>query len=192
MRWEDASKWRSVEKSIEAATSTANPDMTDIPALVAQRVSNLLEAARLMTSGEVLPEGVTMPESLDNLHYVLPSPTDAAKAIASAKITRKAKENDIPALIRQAFHDAPIGTFMKVSEIRRQIAKNGTKADSGWDGRISAALFSEKGVNGLESVEIGHKAYARHGSRKGAIKVESPIWDEMSEESDMSDESDES
>ena len=170
------------ESSAKSATPTIDPKVA-----IAQRVANLRMAADLLLNGQIAPDGVDTPVELTESD-IPDGNREAAERYAKVPITRKRKENDIPTLIRAAFASHATGTFMKVSEIRRAIAtihpeKN---VSAEWDGRLSAALFGPNGVEGLESVDRDHKAYSTHGNRKGAIKVESPVWDE----SDNTDEGD--
>lgn len=194
-----AQSYLSLKSRLEA-TGPDKSDTVDITAVVAQRVANYLEAARLLTSGEILPEGVTksdMPDSLDKLHYVLPSPTEAAKRLASTKVGRKTKEHDIQAFIARVYNESGhVGQFMKVRDIRARIAKFhdescscGSKVDSGWDGRISAALFGKNPPKGLEPIAVGHVRYAELKA-KGAVMTDSSVTPAKSDTSDTSEESD--
>lgn len=167
---------------------------------IGQRVSNLLEAARKLAYGEIAPEGMN-PVDLRNYGFRsmahssdengLPAPNaESVQKVATARIGRKTKQNDIPSLIRSVFANVPTGTFMKVSDIRRAIATDrpelGVSAE--WDGRLSAALFGKNGVEGVEPVNSDHPRYSDF-MRNGGIKVESDSWDEL-EESGETDESD--
>lgn len=201
--------WLSIEDALSERSKVSDKPELSPAEQIGQRVANLLEAARRLAYGEVAPEGLE-PVDLRTNGYTFHIPTESdgmglppfkpesVERLTSVRIGRKSKQNDIPPLIRAAFADAPIGTFMKISTIRRRIAEMypllGVSAE--WDGRLSAALFGKNGVNGVEGVNKDHPDFTRY-SRNGGIKVESDVWDnpdsaDDQDESDEAEESDES
>lgn len=142
------------------------------------RFVNILRyAADALVAGKVGFDGFD-PIVLDESDFTgtLPMTEEDAQTamkLANRKITRKSPENDIAAAIRSAFANVPDGTYMKVSDIRKNMDES-FMSDSSWDGRISARLFPKSGectVEGIVPVPVGPDG------KKGAKRIESDIWD---------------
>lgn len=179
--------------TIKAGTSGSPKVVTedDVRTVLGERAAMLRFALNAVLAGNVTVDGYDgdIPKLSDNEDETdIPEMTD--KMVESAEkwttftFGRKTKENDIPSLIRTVFADHATGTFLKVSDIRKQIAaKADIPTNPGWDGRINAYLFNED-KNGqtaaqrdglVEAVSPGHSSYT---DRNGAIKVESDGWNE--------------
>jgi hypothetical protein len=164
------------------AGSTPKPEI-DQKAAMSEFVAILRYAANALVAGEVAFDGFD-PIELDETD--IPDMTDemveTAMKLANRKIGRKSPTNDVAAATRSAFANVPVGTYMKVSDIRKNMDKS-YKSDASWDGRISARLFPESGictVEGIVPVPVGPDG------KKGAKKVEADIWD-VTDDSDNAD-----
>jgi hypothetical protein len=206
--------WLSVEDALSERSKTSDKPELSPAEQIGQRVANLLEAARRLATGTTAPEGtdpvnlgisdivLVWDDEVESDNRLIPDfKPESVERLTNVRIGRKSKQNDIPPLIRAAFADAPIGTFMKISTIRRHIAQMYPLlgVDHTWDGRLSAALFGKSGVNGVEGINKEHPDYPDF-SRNGGRKVESDVWEnpdlsddeDGSEEPDEADEADES
>lgn len=171
----------SVLSGLDGSTRTSEKSEIDVKAETVRFVRQLRFAADALSAGKVGFDGFD-PIELDESDFAdLPDLTDEevefATKLANRKIARKSPENDVAAAIQTSFANVPIGTYMKVSVIRNNMDKS-YMSDSSWDGRISARLFPKSGtctVEGIRPVESGPDG------KKGAIKVESDIWDETPE-----------
>lgn len=176
----------SVLGTLSGSTRSTDKPEIDLKSETVRFVRILRFAADELVAGNVGFDGFDA-IALDETDFAdLPDLSDEevemARKIANRKIARKSPENDIAAAIRTAFANVPVGTYMKVSDIRRNMDKS-FKSDSSWDGRISARLFPKSGtctVDGIDPVSTGPDG------RKGARKVESDIWD-SADENDNSD-----
>lgn len=168
----------SVLSGLEGSSGTSAKPEIDVKVETIRFVRILRFAADELFAGNVSFDGFD-PIELDETDFAdLPDMTDedveTARKIANRKIARKSPENDVAAAIRTSFASVPNGTYMKVSDIRKNMDKS-YMSDSSWDGRISARLFPKSGtctVEGIRPVESGPDG------KKGAIKVESDIWDD--------------
>lgn len=142
----------------------------DVSVTVGTLVRNYMEAAIRLSSGIAdfsnLPDGTDVPtfgdetdiegirEIMDNMD--LPDfDAETVNRLTTVRIGRKARENDIPDLIREAFETVPNGTFMRIADIRTTIGRlhPNLGVTSEWDGRVAAALFVNNGGNAVEGVE---------------------------------------
>lgn len=178
----------SVQTVLDGLTKKAEKPAVDPKVRVAEKVAILRFAANALMGGAVTngDEKVTVDES--DIPEMTDELVEKAMKFATVTIGTKTRENDIPSLIRAFFATVEIGTFVKVSDIRKGIKSvSGVETDSGWDGRINAALFPRDKndqivptrVNGVEAVRPGHSAYS---NVNGAIKVVSDVWDETDTE----------
>lgn len=121
----------------------------DYALTVAQRVANLRAAADLLESGSVRPSGI----AADCARFIGPVAPDAAAAaaIASAKVTRSAKRNDIEAAIEAAFADLPSGSFLSCTQIanKQGLPSSGAVAarHNDWESDTVVAVAAVPGVS---------------------------------------------
>lgn len=182
-----------------AALDSVESDMsvsTDKPAInpneeIGTLVANYLEAVIRLLSGEAILSGnfdtsVELTETdasvLRDIADGLDLPDfkpETVESLITVRIGKKARENDIAGLVVEAFENVPSGTFMKVSDIRTRIGTLHPELDvsGGWDGRVSAALFTNndaKGVEGVISVggpnKVNREEWLNHG-KNGGIKA---------------------
>jgi hypothetical protein len=142
----------------------------DVSVTIGTLVRNHLEAALRLMAGNgdfsALPDGTDVPvfgdetdiagirDVMDNMD--LPDfEVETVNRYTTVRIGRKARENDIPDLIREAFETVPNGTFMRIADIRTTIGRlhPNLGVTSDWDGRVAAALFVNNGGNAVEGVE---------------------------------------
>lgn len=166
-------------KSVFNAIKTVTPVKSeiDVKSVVAEKVAIYRFAANYLM-GAFVHNGVTV--ELDETDIPLMSDELAEKAAKFLNVTigTKTKENDIPALVAEAFDSVETGTFLKVSAIRNAIARNHPNkgVSATWDGRINAALFPKNSdgvivasnVPGVEGVRPGHPSYT---DKNGGVKV---------------------
>lgn len=185
----------SVSSEIDGLTGTPVVPKVDPKVTIAQLVADLTLAAAMLRIGEMSVSGVD-PVVLDEADIPDGNVENAAKLVASVKIGRKTKENDIPALIGEYFATVTPGTFKVISEIRNGIAQ--MYPDKGvtalWDGRLNAALFVSDWDN-AEIVPVSSKSaesfeWDKKG-RAGAYRVDLDNSDN-GDESDEGDENDNS
>lgn len=200
--------YNELDDTLSSYTSVKS-DTPDMSGLVTQMVIDHLIAAQRLANGDFTVEGAEKPDmshltvtftvESDKSDFVAPLPSKSVESYTSVKVGRKPKLHDIQPYIATVYNEnGHVGTFMKVSDIRRRIAtihdsscSCGKNVDSSWDGRISAALFGKNPPNGLEPVEKGHVRYIELGG-KGAIMTAESVTPGKSDESDESDESDSS
>lgn len=192
----DASAVVRIKAVRDGLVTVSEKTPVDLSAHLGTLVANHLEAAFRIMSGECdfsnVPDDADKPSFVDATDLRDLVVTTAKKAgwnvsdfdaetvnrLTTVRIGRKARENDVPDLVHEAFETVPNGTFLKVSDIRRAIAQRHPNlgVSGEWDGRISAALFANndgKGVEGIISVggpnKVNPDIHDKMG-RNGAIR----------------------
>jgi hypothetical protein len=116
---------------------------TDWNRVLFRRVRVLEEAATMLRHGN-LPDG--FPEDFVYVDEASIEFSDEERAeivsdavkVATAKLTRSGKRNDVGARLTEVLSGIESGTFLKVSEVANMCRQPG---DTSWNGRISAHLF---------------------------------------------------
>lgn len=139
-----------------------------------------------MISGAISPDGidpVDLSEEFDFDFTAMVAPTmengeatvfdfdpEIVKRFIPRRIRRNGPQNDIPGMIHAVFENVESGEFLRVSDIRKRISEMELgNADSSWDGRISAALFSD---NWNDDSVIPQRDFPWNNStRNGATKA---------------------
>lgn len=137
-RIEDA---RTIQNHLDALTAD-KPAKVEVPVevTVAQRILDLRTAADLLEAGTVLPEGI---ESVDvdglaEAYAVATVDTEAGTKIASAKITRSGKSNDVAQVILDALAAVPAGTVLTMAQVAGTVPGLS-------DGAVAARVYPASG-----------------------------------------------
>lgn len=125
---------------LAAGTATDKPE-TNWSQLTADRIATLRLAADMLAQQDAQIDGVPTDYVWDTDLPEGTADADAARAMATKRVTRSGPTHNVAEGIRQAFANEPDGTVLTVAEIgRRWVAAGGPSNNSG---RIAARLFAD-------------------------------------------------